>query len=80
MIFARPEDGAFNPNNDEQYFFVTTGEGTGNALGRLYSLELDRHDPTGPAKLTVSTTPTRSSRPAATSRSARTTSTSAATT
>ena len=53
MIFARPEDGAFNPNEDDEYFFVTTGEGTGNALGRLYSLELSGKDSTGPAKLTV---------------------------
>ena len=53
MIFARPEDGAFNPNEDEEYFFVTTGEGTGNALGRLYSLQLSGADSTGPAKLKV---------------------------
>jgi hypothetical protein len=53
MIFARPEDGAFNPNEDDEYFFVTTGEGTGNALGRLYSLELSGTNSAGPAKLTV---------------------------
>jgi len=53
MIFARPEDGAFNPNQDDEYFFVTTGEGTGNALGRLYSLKLNRRDPTDPATLTI---------------------------
>ncbi|MBA2383961.1 MAG: DUF839 domain-containing protein [Actinobacteria bacterium] len=53
MIFARPEDGAFNPNEDDEYFFVTTGEGAGNALGRLYSLALDGQDPTGPATLTI---------------------------
>ena len=53
MIFARPEDGAFNPNEDDEYFFVTTGEGAGNALGRLYSLELSGKDSTGPAQLTV---------------------------
>ncbi|MBA3348060.1 MAG: DUF839 domain-containing protein [Actinobacteria bacterium] len=53
MIFARPEDGAFNPNEDDEFFFVTTGEGAGNALGRLYSLELTGQDSTGPAKLTV---------------------------
>ncbi|MGI8972715.1 MAG: alkaline phosphatase PhoX, partial [Gaiella sp.] len=53
MIFARPEDGAFNPNEDDEYFFVTTGEGTGNALGRLYSLELSGSDSTAPAKLTI---------------------------
>lgn len=53
MIFARPEDGAFNPHRKDEYFFVTTGEGTGNALGRLYSIELTGPDSTGPAKLTV---------------------------
>nr|MBA2294820.1 DUF839 domain-containing protein [Actinomycetota bacterium] len=53
MIFARPEDGAFNPNESDEYFFVTTGEGTGNALGRLYSLELSGKDSTGPARLTI---------------------------
>ena len=53
MIFARPEDGAFNPNENDEYFFVTTGEGTGNALGRLYSLDLSGKGSTGPAKLTV---------------------------
>ena len=53
MIFARPEDGAFNPNEDDEYFFVTTGEGTGNGLGRLYSIELSGNDSTGPARLTV---------------------------
>jgi len=53
MIFARPEDGAFNPNESDEYFFVTTGEGTGNALGRLYSLELDERHVTDSAKLTI---------------------------
>jgi hypothetical protein len=53
MIFARPEDGAFNPRDHDQYFFVTTGEGTGNTLGRLLSLDLDPRDPTRPATLTV---------------------------
>ncbi|MBA2332577.1 MAG: DUF839 domain-containing protein, partial [Actinobacteria bacterium] len=52
-IFARPEDGAFNPSESDEYFFVTTGEGEGNQLGRLYSLELNGKDSTGPAKLTV---------------------------
>ena len=39
--FARPEDGAFNKRNKNQYFFVTTGGAAGaNSLGRLYSLDL----------------------------------------
>jgi Bacterial protein of unknown function (DUF839) len=54
MTFARPEDGAFNPRNKNEYFFVTTGQAAGaNNLGRLYSLRLDRKNPTGPAKLEV---------------------------
>lgn len=54
MIFGRPEDGAFNPRNSREYFFVTTGGATGaNALGRLYSLRLDRSNPAGPARLKV---------------------------
>ena len=39
--FARPEDGAFNKLNRDEYFFVTTGGAAGaNVLGRLYSLRL----------------------------------------
>jgi Alkaline phosphatase PhoX len=59
MTFARPEDGAFNPNQDDEYFFVTTGdvpssgEDTGNALGRLYSLRLNPSDPAKNATLSV---------------------------
>ncbi|HXH88402.1 MAG TPA: alkaline phosphatase PhoX [Gaiellaceae bacterium] len=53
MIFARPEDGAFNPSESDEYFFVTTGEGEGNQLGRLYSLGLSGNDSTGPAKLEI---------------------------
>ena len=44
--FARPEDGAFNNLNPNQFFFVTTGGATGvNVLGRLYSLELNEKKP-----------------------------------
>ncbi len=54
MVFARPEDGAFNPRNKNNYFFVTTGGAAGaNDLGRLYSLELDKKDPTRNAKLRI---------------------------
>ena len=54
MAFARPEDGAFNTRNDDEFFWVTTGGAAGaNTLGRIYSLELDERDATKPAKLTV---------------------------
>jgi hypothetical protein len=39
--FARPEDGAFNQRDSDEFLFVTTGGATGvNELGRLYSLKL----------------------------------------
>ena len=63
MVFARPEDGAFNPSKDDEYFFVTTGDAPtsgpeagqylGNSLGRLYSLKLNPSDPTKDATLSV---------------------------
>ena len=54
--FARPEDGAFNNRNRNEFFFVTTGGSVpagANTLGRLYSLKLDRRDPTRDGELTV---------------------------
>ncbi len=54
MIFARPEDGAFNPRNRHNYMFVTTGGAAGaNTLGRIYSLDLNYLNPTGFARLSV---------------------------
>jgi hypothetical protein len=63
MTFGRPEDGAFNPRNHNEYFFVTTGEAGqiglpappnyANELGRLYSLRLNPWNPTKPARLEV---------------------------
>ncbi len=52
--FARPEDGAFNNRNRNEYFFVTTGGAAGaNVLGRLYSLELHPGNVTKGGTLTV---------------------------
>lgn len=45
--FVRTEDGAFNPNDPDEYYFVTTGSGSSNPLGALYRMELDPRDPTG---------------------------------
>lgn len=52
--FARPEDGAFNDSNRNEFVFVTTGGAAGaNALGRLYSLKLHRGNPINNGTLTV---------------------------
>jgi len=52
--FARPEDGAWNKKNENEFFFVTTGGlAGGNELGRLYSLRIDRNDPTAQGTLSV---------------------------
>jgi hypothetical protein len=54
MNFARPEDGAFNKKNKDNFFFVTTGGlAGGNELGRLYSLRLNPGNPIAPATLRV---------------------------
>ena len=55
FTFARPEDGAFNPRDRGEYFFVTTGDASvaSNKLGRLYSLRLNPGNPTQPGQLTV---------------------------
>jgi hypothetical protein len=53
--FARPEDGAFNKRDNDELFFVTTGDASvaSNKLGRLYSLQLNSGDPTKAGTLTV---------------------------
>src|ERR671914_635376 len=58
MTFVRPEDGAFNPNNPNEFFFDTTGSSSGaaegvNELGRLYSIRLHPGHPLKPATLTI---------------------------
>ena len=52
--FARPEDGAFNLRNRNEFVFVTTGGAAGaNELGRTYSLRLHPGNPTKPGTLEV---------------------------
>ena len=54
LRFARPEDGAFNNHNRNEYLFVTTGGAAGaNSLGRLYSLKLHPGNVTKGGTLTV---------------------------
>ncbi len=45
--FVRTEDGAFDPQAPDEFYFVTTGSGPTNPLGAMYRMDLDRRDPTG---------------------------------
>lgn len=47
--FIRTEDGAFDPKNPDVFYFVSTGSGTGNQLGRMYKMTMNATDPTGHA-------------------------------
>lgn len=49
--FIRTEDGAFDPKNPDIFYFVTTGSGSGNQLGRMYKMTLNGADPTGHATI-----------------------------
>jgi hypothetical protein len=53
--FVRVEDGAFNKKNTDEFLFVTTGalSNLNNRLGRIYRLELNKQDPTGPCQLSL---------------------------
>jgi hypothetical protein len=58
--FVRIEDGAFRPNAEREFWFVTTGDQAArpetdphtNELGRLYRLRFDGRDPLAGATLT----------------------------
>lgn len=53
--FIRIEDGAFNPLDPHEFWFVTTGGNAAfkNTLGRLYQLRLNPVDVTRPAMLRI---------------------------
>jgi hypothetical protein len=51
--FIRTEDGAFDKNDPNRYYFVTTGGATGNQLGRAYQLDLNPVNVTGSATLSI---------------------------
>lgn len=54
MPFARPEDGNFNPRNNRNFIFCTTGGAKGvNELGRIYSMRLNKTAPNGDALLSL---------------------------
>lgn len=56
MTFARPEDGAFNQENTDQFLWVTTGGAAGaNELGRVYQLGLHPGNVAKDATLTLVT-------------------------
>lgn len=53
FAFDRVEDGAFRPGRPNEFYFVTTGGGPANQLGRLYRLDLNPDNLLGPAKLSI---------------------------
>ncbi len=50
--FIRIEDGAWSKRDKNTFYFVTTGSGTGNALGRSYVVNFDRNNILGTTKIT----------------------------
>ncbi len=53
LAFDRVEDGAFRPRTPNEFYFVTTGGGASNQLGRLYQVAFESWDITGTTRLTV---------------------------
>jgi hypothetical protein len=51
--FIRIEDGAWSKKDKNLFHFVTTGNGAGNRLGRLYEVKFDRKNILGKATITL---------------------------
>lgn len=51
--FIRIEDGAWSKRDKNKFYFVTTGNGTGNRLGRLYEVNFDAKNILGRTTLTM---------------------------
>ena len=51
--FIRIEDGAWSKKDKNLFHFVTTGNGAGNRLGRLYEVKFDKNDILGKATITL---------------------------
>jgi hypothetical protein len=51
--FIRIEDGAWSKKDKNKFYFVTTGNGAGNRLGRLYEVNFDKKNLLGKTTLTM---------------------------
>lgn len=51
--FIRIEDGAWSKTDKNTFYFVTTGSGTGNALGNAYEVKFDKNNILGTTKISV---------------------------
>lgn len=53
LAFDRVEDGAFRPRSPNEFYFVTTGGGASNQLGRLYQVAFNPENLLESTRLTV---------------------------
>lgn len=51
--FIRIEDGAWSKTDKNTFYFVTTGSGAGNALGRAYEVKFDKNNILGATKINM---------------------------